>query len=191
MPRSISFYDFSYGSSPPAVLSWWLGAAKISPQDSKVFQKFCSVLFLFVFSFHPKYMQISKHLKGQLRHFLFVFELRTQRYFKLKHHRWILRVLSCVHGFKRISELFVFSWNEFCSVLHTSKSGLGKFGLLITLETPHYWSVVDHFQSLWEAFQLNTTNFLWLWIIWCPKKKIFFFHQLQEIEKKTLVFDWC
>ena len=96
-------------------------------------------------------------------------------------------MLSCVHGFKRTSELFVFSWNEFCSVLHTSKSGLGKFGLLITLETPHYWSVVDHFQSLWEAFQLNTTNFLWLWIIWCPKKEICLPSATEERKKNVVV----
>ena len=127
------------------------------------------------------------HLKGQLSLFLFVFELRSQRYIKLKHHRWILRVFSCVHGFKCISELFVFSWNEFCSVLHTSKSGLGKFGLLITLETPHYWSVVDHFQSLWEAFQLNTTNFLRLWIIWCPKKEICLPSATEERKKNVVV----
>ena len=175
MPRSISFHDSSYGSSPPAVLSWWLGAAKISHQDSKVFQKCCSLLFVFVFSFHPKYANILTS-KRSVETLFVCFWTEDPKVFQVKHHRWLLRVLSCVHGFKRISELFVFSWNEFCSVLHTSKSGLGKFGLLITLETPHYWSVVDHFQSLWEAFQLNTTNFLWLWIIWCPKK---------ETEKKT------
>ena len=60
MPRSISFHDSSYGSSPPAVLSWWLGAAKISPQDSKVFLKFCSLLFVFVFSFHYANIWTSK-----------------------------------------------------------------------------------------------------------------------------------
>ena len=180
---------FMISATVQVLQQYYLGGwerRKFHLRTQRYFKSFALYSFYLYFLFILN-MQISKHLKGQLRPFLFVFELRTQRYFKLKHHRWILRVLSCVHGFKRISELFVFSWNEFCSVLHTSKSGLGKFGLLITLETPHYWSVVDHFQSLWEAFQLNTANFLWLWIIWCPKKE-FVFPLLQKKEKKVLLF---
>jgi hypothetical protein len=51
----------SFGSSPPAVLSWWLGAAKISPQDSKESvseNKSTSVL-----SFLPRREDAGKFLK--------------------------------------------------------------------------------------------------------------------------------